>query len=223
MHLGEQGKIFIPRQYGFSLIELVIVVVIIATLTAIAVAAMSRTATSSKDVQLVQNLNVVRGALDRYQAEHGGNYPTTLPNGLIYFTDVSGNFTGAPVAGQTFGPYLSSMPICPVGPNVNNSVYIDITLTRVDGKVIVPQDISKEPILAAVRSANCLCVTCACEYCYCRSQVSCVCSACPSKVTRPSSNGGFGTPGWRYNPNNGAIRANAGTATDGKGKLYLQY
>ena len=153
--MRRHGRISIPWQLGFSLIEVVIVVVIIAILSSIAVAVMSRTATNSRDLQLTQNLSILRNALEHYQAEHGGNFPTSIPNGLIYFTDANGNFTGTPVAGQTYGPYIASMPSCPVGPNATmNGVVIDTTLTRADGKLIVPQDISRDPILAAVRPAG---------------------------------------------------------------------
>ena len=224
MYWSRHTKILAAKPLrAFSLIELVIVVVIISILTAVAVGVMSSTVTNSKDTQLAQNLSVIRGALDHYQAEHGGNYPTSIPNALLYFTDVNGNLTGAPLNGQTYGPYIGSMPNCPIGAGANmNGVLTDNTLARTDGKQIVPHDIASEPILAAVRSAGCICNNCSCGSCYCRRQTGCCCYDCSSKTVRQAP-GGFATAGWRYNPNNGVIRANAGTAADSSGKSYLQY
>ena len=64
------------RFAGFSLIELVIVVVIIAIIGAIAIPKMSRGAAGAGDSALIQDLSVLRSALDLYQTENGGNYPT---------------------------------------------------------------------------------------------------------------------------------------------------
>ena len=62
--IGEQ------RRKAFSLIELVIVVVIIAIIGAIAIPKMSRGAQGAGDSALIQDLSVLRAALDLYNTEH---------------------------------------------------------------------------------------------------------------------------------------------------------
>src|SRR5436309_15949531 len=85
------------RGAGFSLIELVIVVVIIAIIGAIAIPKMSRGAAGAADSALIQNLSVLRSALDLYQTEHSGNYPTAanVTNALLLYTDDAGTTPGA--------------------------------------------------------------------------------------------------------------------------------
>ncbi len=107
------------RKNGFSLIELVIVVVIIAIIGAIAIPKMSRGASGAADSALVQNLSVLRSAIDLYQTEHGGSYPTAaaINDALLKYTDDQGaiNGTGTKDATHIYGPYLRSVPTLPVG------------------------------------------------------------------------------------------------------------
>src|SRR4051794_35652184 len=86
------GLVVRRRKNGFSLIELVIVVVIIAIIGAIAIPKMSRGAAGAADSALIQNLSVLRSALDLYQTEHGGSYPVigSMPDALTKYTDDSG-------------------------------------------------------------------------------------------------------------------------------------
>src|SRR5581483_10793813 len=60
------------RRRGFSLIELVIVVVIIAIIGAIAIPKMSRGAAGAAESATIQNLAVMRSAIDLYNSEHPG-------------------------------------------------------------------------------------------------------------------------------------------------------
>lgn len=105
------------KSKGFSLIELVIVVVIIAIIGAIAIPKMSRGAAGAADSSLTQNLSVLRQALDLYQSEHAGNYPTmaNMPAALLSYTDDSGNTSGTKTGNFIYGPYLRSVPTLPVG------------------------------------------------------------------------------------------------------------
>ena len=77
---------------GFSLIELVIVVVIIAIIGAIAIPRMSRGAAGAADSALTGNLSVLRSAIDLYQTEHGGTFPTavTIEPQLTQYSDTTG-------------------------------------------------------------------------------------------------------------------------------------
>ena len=106
------------RFAAFSLIELVIVVVIIAIIGAIAIPKMSRGAAGASDSAVLQDLSVLRSALDLYQTENGGAYPlaANMPNALLQFNDGANT---APVSSKDsthiYGPYLRAIPPQPVG------------------------------------------------------------------------------------------------------------
>ncbi len=113
---------------GFSLIELVIVVVIIGILAAIAIPRMSRGAAGASDSALSSNLATLRSALDLYQAEHGGSFPTlaNLPNALTQYSDITGTtFSATQVAatGVIYGPYLRAVPALPVGADKGKNTF----------------------------------------------------------------------------------------------------
>ena len=111
------------RPGGFSLIELVIVVVIIGIIAAIAIPRMSRGSAGAADSALSQNVSQLRTALDTYQAEHGGTYPT--PTGSITVADLLlkySNIDGTAVAAAKdttnniiYGPYMRTIPPITVG------------------------------------------------------------------------------------------------------------
>src|SRR4051812_41540415 len=61
---------------GFSLIELTIVIVIIGIIAAIAIPKLSQGRSAAADSAVAQNLANLRQALDLYQSEHGGAYPS---------------------------------------------------------------------------------------------------------------------------------------------------
>lgn len=102
---------------GFSLIELVIVVVIIGIIGAIAIPRMSRGATGAADSALSGNLAVLRNAIDLYQTEHGGEYPSAaeIVDQLTTYTDDTGADSATKDSTHIFGPYLRSVPSLPVG------------------------------------------------------------------------------------------------------------
>src|SRR2546423_8160647 len=93
---------------GFSLIELVIVVVIIAIIGAIAIPKMSRGAAGASDAALVQNLSVIRAALELYQTENGGAYPSqaNVVAALTTYSDGAGNLNPTKTSTFIYGPYL---------------------------------------------------------------------------------------------------------------------
>ena len=205
---------------AFSLIELVIVVVIISILSLTAVNVFSRTTCNVKDSQLTQNLTLVRNALDHYQAEHNGAYPAIVPDGLVNYSNIDGILSGTKSRSYSLGPYLASMPSIPIGTTRGASgVFFDLSLTRLDGNI--PTRFANDPVLAAA-PFGCGCFNCSCNTCLCNGICACVsCSARTTpKVAVPST---ALNAAWRYNPNNGAIRANSGTTADGSGKLYSSY
>lgn len=106
------------RRRGFSLIELVIVIVIIGIIGAIAVPRMSRAATGAADSSLVADLNVLRTAIDLYQAEHGGSFPSfaSFEAQLTTFSDAAGNTNATKDTTHIYGPYIREIPSIKLGP-----------------------------------------------------------------------------------------------------------
>src|SRR5437764_5225936 len=102
---------------AFSLIELVILVVIIAIIGAIAIPKMSRGAQGASDSALIQNLSVLRSALDLYQTENGGTYPTVgnVTNALLQYNDGNGGLSATKTGNYVYGPYLRAVPTLPLG------------------------------------------------------------------------------------------------------------
>jgi len=87
------------KHKGFTLIELVVVVMILGILAAVAAPKLLGTSASATDNGLKESLGVVRDAIERYTAEHGG----TLPDGASEIT-----FKAALV------PYLRVFPKSPL-------------------------------------------------------------------------------------------------------------
>ena len=65
------------RRSGFTLIELIVVMAIIATLLTIALPRYFGSVERSKEVTLRQSLNVMRDAIDKFNADNG-RYPDKL-------------------------------------------------------------------------------------------------------------------------------------------------
>jgi general secretion pathway protein G len=65
------------RRHGFTLIELIVVMAIIATLLTIALPRYFGSVERSKEVTLRQSLNVLREAIDKFNADNG-RYPEKL-------------------------------------------------------------------------------------------------------------------------------------------------
>lgn len=114
---------------AFSLIELVIVIVIIGVLAAIAVPRLSRGATTAGENALAANLAVIRNAIELFQVDHNGAYPSLakLEDSLTKYSDITGGTTGdRDVAnGIIFGPYMRAVPPLPVGANKGKATFID--------------------------------------------------------------------------------------------------
>jgi len=115
LSLGSWEYSHMRKQKGFTLIELVVVVMILGILAAVAAPKLLNTSSTAADNGLKQTLGVVRDAIERYAAEHGG----ALPGGATIKADLLG------VAGDPTKPqYLrGTFPTCPVnGNNANVAV-----------------------------------------------------------------------------------------------------
>lgn len=111
----------VSRRGGFSLIELVIVVVIIGIIAAIAIPRMSRGSAGAADAALVQNLSILRNAVEMYQTEHDGKLPAaatgvTVAQLLLEYSSPDGSATSATKSATCYlGPYLRAIPAATVG------------------------------------------------------------------------------------------------------------
>jgi|TARA_R110000782_G_scaffold20675_19_gene55921 prepilin-type N-terminal cleavage/methylation domain-containing protein len=115
--LGATMPRFSESRRAFSLIELVIVVVIIGIIGAIALPRMSRGAAGAADSSLVADLAVLRNAIELYQAEHGGTYPTeaAFVAQMTTYSDMAGATNATKDATHYLGPYLRSVPVIKAG------------------------------------------------------------------------------------------------------------
>lgn len=102
---------------GFSLIELVIVVVILGIIGAIAIPRMSRGAEGAAESSLVSDLANLRRAIEMYQAEHDGNYPsgTDIASQLTQYSSAAGATNATRDSTHIYGPYLRDIPALKVG------------------------------------------------------------------------------------------------------------
>jgi prepilin-type N-terminal cleavage/methylation domain-containing protein len=116
----------VRRSRAFSLIELVIVVVILGIIAAIALPRMSKGAAGAADTSLSSSLAVLRTAIDLYQAEHAGAFPTlvNMPNALLQYSDDAGTLSATKTATCIYGPYLRSVPALPVGADKGKTSFI---------------------------------------------------------------------------------------------------
>jgi prepilin-type N-terminal cleavage/methylation domain-containing protein len=132
------------RRIAFSLVELVVVIVIIGILAAIAIPRLSRGASGASDSALAANLATVRGAITLYHAEHKNNWPGPTANDfedqLTLYSDVNGTTAAAKnvAAGIKFGPYLLSVPPCPVGASAGTAQAFDVLVDTSTPFVPIP-------------------------------------------------------------------------------------
>ncbi len=108
---------------AFSLIELVIVIVIIGIIAAIAIPRMSRGSAGAADSALSGNLTVLRNAIDLFNTEHVGLFPTAtdIAAQLTTYTNDAGAANASKTSVYVFGPYIRAIPTLPVGAKKGSS------------------------------------------------------------------------------------------------------
>ena len=102
------------RRIAFTLVEVLIVVIVLGILAAIVVPQFSTATTDSNLSALTSDLQIIRGQIQLYRAQHGDAWPsaaTATPGFAAQMTSAS-DITGATGTGTSFpyGPYLQSIP-----------------------------------------------------------------------------------------------------------------
>ena len=96
------------RQLQFTLLDVLVLIAIMAIGTAVAMPLLDAASDQAKSSALLQNLQTLRGQIDLYKMEHGGNppllYKGTFPQ-LTHATNVEG-VPGPPGKKHPYGPYL---------------------------------------------------------------------------------------------------------------------
>jgi general secretion pathway protein G len=100
------------KHKGFTLIELVVVVMILGILAAVAAPKLLGTSSSASDNGVKETLGVVRDAIERYTAEHGGALPGQGGTAALFKADLL--------------PYLRVFPKSPLSTNASDAVDVRI-------------------------------------------------------------------------------------------------
>ena len=107
---------------AFTLIEIIVIIVVIGVIAGIAIPRMTRGAEDAPDSAVVRELATMRAAIDQYQNEHNGAYPSAASGEifvrqLTQFTDTAGHVQAQKDNRHVLGPYLKGIPTLPVGMN----------------------------------------------------------------------------------------------------------
>ncbi len=112
---------------GVNLVELLLVVIIIGIVASIAIPRASRGSRITGEPELVNDLAILRTAIEQYAADHEGRFPGTNPDRtagspasfvdhLTKFTSVTGEVSDIRTSTHRLGPYIRhGIPAVPVG------------------------------------------------------------------------------------------------------------
>jgi general secretion pathway protein G len=118
------------KHKGFTLIELVVVVMILGILAAVAAPKLLNTSSTAAENGLKQTLGVVRDAIERYAAEHGGTLPGADGTEATFKADLLGD-PDDPVNKPAY--LRGTFPKCPVA-GENDGVKITPTAGAITGE-----------------------------------------------------------------------------------------
>jgi general secretion pathway protein G len=100
------------RQYGFTLVEILIVVVIMAVLAATIIPQFTDSAQDAKANTALFNLHTLRSQIEMYKSQHDGAPPSALDR-LTVKTNRAGT-TNASDGAVVYGPYIHEVPANPL-------------------------------------------------------------------------------------------------------------
>jgi general secretion pathway protein G len=100
----------LSQEAGFTLIELLMVVIILGILAAVVIPQFSGSTEDAKVSALKSNLSSIRSAVELYQVQHNGQYPTAgdpnIDTQLTKYTDLTGAVSPTKDDAHKYGPYL---------------------------------------------------------------------------------------------------------------------
>jgi prepilin-type N-terminal cleavage/methylation domain-containing protein len=110
------------RCRAFTLIEILVILVVMGIIAGIAIPRLNRSPEPTPDSAVAAELSLMRSAIDQYQGEHNGTYPSaespeTFIHQLTQYTDAAGDAQTARNTSHVLGPYLKGIPTLPVGTN----------------------------------------------------------------------------------------------------------
>lgn len=122
---------------AFTLIEILIVAAILGIMAAIVLPLFGDQVQLAKEAAAKDDLRVIRGAIERYSADHR-DVPPGYVNGsfgsngsliiqLLYCTDINGNtnYSITSTSQYTYGPYIKNMPENPFNGKITITSYPD--------------------------------------------------------------------------------------------------
>lgn len=119
---------------AFTLVEVLLVVTILGVLAGAAVSMFGDTSTDAKDAVLMQNLQAIRVAFERFKVDHNGRLPgfTNLDDfgdHLTKYSNAAGAISATPSPSYPYGPYIPDRAL--INP-VNNGYTAHLSLDPVN-------------------------------------------------------------------------------------------
>lgn len=107
---------------GFTLVEILLVVAIVGVLGGVVITVYGDASSDAKDAALMQNLQSLRVAIERFKLDHNGRLPgftqlDDIGDHLTRYSNAAGAVSATPSPSYPYGPYLPDTAV--VNP-VNN-------------------------------------------------------------------------------------------------------
>ena len=116
---------------SFTLVELVVVIMIIGMIASMAIPRISQGATRANGAAIAGSINTMRKAVLYYAIEHRNKFPGStalqVVAQLTQYSDLTGTTSPSRTPSAQYGPYLNSIPPCPIGFSPgSNTIAIDL-------------------------------------------------------------------------------------------------